>query len=253
VSTVLGGMLLFKASRAAEILRAFRDVLATVPDELTSLFAFLTAPPAPFIPEPLRGQPVVAIVLCHCGPDGDAQRDVAPLRALGADADLLGPMPYAALQGMLDAGAPRGLQNYFKSSYLTQLDAAALDTIVERAAQLPSPMCQVHLHHLEGAVARVGEDDTACGNRAAAFAVNIIATFPDPAQTEAHVGWARDFAAAIAPFGNGAVYVNFLGNEGPDRVRAAYGAKKFARLSALKSRLDPQNLFRLNQNIPPAP
>jgi hypothetical protein len=103
------------------------------------------------------------------------------------------------------------------------------------------------------AVARVAEDATACGNRDAAYAMNIIATFPDAAATAAHVAWARDVAAAAAPFGTGGVYVNFLGDEGGDRVRAAYGPAKFARLSALKAKLDPENLFRLNQNIPPAP
>ncbi|MDB4983175.1 MAG: linked oxidase domain protein [Myxococcales bacterium] len=253
VTTVLGGMLLFQASRAPEVLRRYRDIIADAPDELTSLLAFLFAPPAPFIPEPLRGQPVVAIVLCHCGPGEEAQRDVAALRALRPDADLLAPMPYVALQGMLDAGAPRGLQNYFKSAYLSGLSDGAIDRLVAGAAKLPSPMSQIHLHHMGAAVARVAEDATACGNRDAAYAMNIIATFPDAAATAAHVAWARDVAAAAAPFGTGGVYVNFLGDEGGDRVRAAYGPAKFARLSALKAKLDPENLFRLNQNIPPAP
>jgi FAD/FMN-containing dehydrogenase len=161
-------------------------------------------------------------------------------------------MPYAALQGMLDAGAPRGLQNYFKAAYLSGLPDAAIETLVAGAAKLPSPMSQIHLHHLGGAVARVADDATACGNRDAAFAMNVIATFPDAAATAPHLAWARALAAAAAPFGTGGVYVNFLGDEGAERVRAAYGPAKFARLAALKARLDPENLFRLNQNIPPA-
>jgi FAD/FMN-containing dehydrogenase len=251
VATVLGGMLMFDAGRAADVLRAYRTLIADAPDELTTLFAFLYAPPAPFIPEPLRGKPVVAIVACHCGTPELAARDVAPLRALKPDADLLGPMPYAALQGMLDPGAPPGLQNYFKSSYLPAISDAAVDVLVAQAAQLPPPMCQIHLHHLRGAVSRVAEDDTAFANRDSTFAMNVIATFADPGQTATHIGWARQVVAAVAPFASGGVYVNFLGDEGGDRVRAAYGPAKFARLAALKARLDPQNLFRLNQNIPP--
>ena len=251
VTTILGGMLMFQSPRAADVLRAYRTLVADAPDELTTLFAFLYAPPAPFIPEPLRGKPVVAILVCHCGSPEQAARDVAPFRALRADGDLLGPMPYAALQGMLDPGAPPGLQNYFKSAYLPALTDAAVDALVAQGARLPPPMCQIHLHHMGGAVSRVAEDATAFANRDNTFTMNIIATFADPAQTATHVAWARDAAAAVAPFTSGGVYVNFLGDEGADRVRAAYGPVKFARLSALKKRLDPHNLFRLNQNIPP--
>ncbi len=253
VQQVVGGLTLYPAQRAKAILSYFREICESAPDELTPLFAFLTAPPAPFVPEALRLKPVVAIVLCYAGDLAEGERVVRPIKSFGPPAaDVIGPMPYLSLQSMLDAGAPAGMQNYWKASYLAGLSDAAIEVIVDHAARARSPLSQVHVHLMGGAVARVPADATAFAYRDAAFAMNIVGIWPDPAENELHTRWAREFADAMAPHATSGVYVNFLGSEGEERVRAAYGEKTYARLAEVKQRFDPLNAFRLNQNIQPA-
>jgi FAD/FMN-containing dehydrogenase len=252
VSTVIGGLTLYPAALAGAALRHFRDVAASVPDELTTLFAFLTAPPAPFVPPGLQGKPAVAIVVCYCGDRATGSGAIAPIRAFGPPAaDAIGEMPYTALQSMLDAGAPSGLRNYWKSTFVETLSDAAIDTMVERASRIASPMSQVHLHHMGGAVARVPSEASAFAHRSASFVLNVVAMWGDPGEDADNIGWARSFAAAMEPFSRGCVYVNFLGDEGDERIRAAYGEETYARLVDVKSAYDPDNVFRLNQNISP--
>ena len=158
------------------------------------MLAFLTAPPAPFVPAHLQGKPVVAIVLCYAGDLQEGERVVRPVKTFGPPAvDLLGPMPYVALQSMLDAGAPAGLQNYWKASYLAGLSDAAIDLVVEHASRMRSPLSQVHLQHMGGAVGRVAPGATAVSHRDALMALNIVAIWPEPteAEKEAHTRWAR--------------------------------------------------------------
>jgi len=253
VPQVIGGLTLYPAVRAGSMLRFFRELTDSAPDELTLLFAFLTAPPEPFVPEHLRMKPVVAIVLCYTGDLGEGERIVRPIKSFGPPAvDLIGPMPYPALQSMLDAGAPSGMQNYWKACYLGSLSDAALDLLVEHCSRIRSPLSQVHLHHMGGAVARVAKDATAFVHRDAAFLMNIVGIWPDPAQNETHIRWAREFADAMAPHTTGGVYVNFLGNEGEERVRAAYSEEGYDRLVEVKTKFDPNNVFHLNQNIKPS-
>ncbi|MGZ6132813.1 MAG: FAD-binding oxidoreductase [Myxococcaceae bacterium] len=254
VSQVLGGLTLYPASRAGAMLRYFREVTESAPDALTLLFAFLTAPPAPFVPPALHGKPVVAILGCWAGDATEGERVLRPLRAFGPPAaDVFGPMPYPMLQSMLDAGAPAGLQNYWKGGYVSALSDAAIDTVVEHASRMRSPLSQVHLHHLGGAVARVAPEATAFAHRHAAFALNVVATWPEPGPAAAvpHMDWARAVSDAMAPHCTGGVYVNFLGDEGEERVRAAYPPATYQRLREVKRRHDPHNVFRLNQNIRP--
>jgi len=254
VTQVLGGLTLYPAARAGAVLRHFKELIESAPDELTLLFAFLHAPPAPFVPEHLQLKPAVAIALCYTGDLTEGERLLRPVKSFGPPAvDLVGPMPYPALQSMLDGGAPPGMQQYWKASYLAGLSEAAMDTLVEHAARMRSPLSQVHLHHMGGAVARVPQGATAFAHRDAQLALNIIGMWPEATaeQKALHTGWARDFALAMAPHGTGGVYVNFLGNEGEDRVRAAYGEEVYRRLSEVKSRYDKDNVFRLNQNIRP--
>ncbi len=253
VATVLGGLVLHEAARAAEVLEFFRAFVADAPDELTGLAAFLTAPPAPFVPLDLQGRAVVALVVCYCGDLAEGERVLAPLRRFGPPrADVIGPMPYLALQQMFDAGAPAGLRNYWKSGYVRALDDRAIETIVAHASRARSPLTQVHLHQMGGAVARVADDASAFGHRAAPFTLNIVGTWEEPAADDANLMWVRDFWSAIEPATAG-VYVNFLGEEGDERVRAAYPAAVHARLAALKARYDPGNVFHLNQNVRPSP
>ncbi|MGW2721769.1 BBE domain-containing protein [Streptomyces sp. NPDC001492] len=211
----------------------------------------IAGPPLPFVPEDLVGRPALALVACCLGEPGTAERTLAPLRRYGPPvADVLGPMPYAALQGMLDAGAHRGMRNYWKSGYLSGLPGSVVDVVVEHAARMTSPLSQVHLHHMGGAVRRTGSDTAAFAHRDAEFALNIVGTWADRADDRTGTTWVRDFWAAIRPHTSG-VYVNFLGMEGADRVRTAYDDRTWTRLTEVKQHWDPDNVFRLNQNISP--
>ena len=250
---VLGGMLIYKAERAREVLRYYRDYVGRISEDLTTLAAFVTAPPLPFIPSQLHGKQILAIVLCYVGPMDKGQLELKSLReATRPDVDIVQPLPYAVLQSMLDEGAPAGLQNYWKSVYLRELSNSAIDTIVEHTSRAESPMSQVHIHHIGGFAGRVGRDENAFGHRDSPFVLNIIAMWQDPDQKEKHVNWARNFFSDMHPFTTGGVYVNFLGDEGEERVRAAYGKPVYDRLVALKDKYDPTNLFRMNQNIKPS-
>jgi len=252
VGIVVGGLMGFPLDRGRDALQRYRTWAAEVPDEFTTIAAVITAPPAPFIPPDLIGQKVVGLAGCWCGEPGAGEATLAPLRALGPAFDVFGPMPYPALQGMLDEGAPHGIRSYTRSGYLADLSDGAIEAALEHGANMRSPFSQLHLHHMGGAVARVGEEDTAFGNRRAAYAYNVNTMWMDPLEDAMQEASNREFSSALAPFSTGGVYVNFLGNEGEARIRAAYGDTKFQRLAELKRRFDPSNLFRLNQNIPPA-
>ncbi len=221
---------------------------------MTTLVALLTAPPEPFVPTELVGTPMIAVALCHAGSLDQGKERVQPLRDVApAPIDLLGPIPYSALQRMFDATAPTGIHAYWKTEYLHRLDDDAIDTIVAHAGRMRSPFAAIHIHHLEGAVQRVAEADAAFAHRDAPLVLNILGLWMNPAESTTHVDWVRALWQTIQPSATGAVYLNFLGEEGHDRVEAAYGADKCARLAELKKKFDPANLFRVNQNIRPAP
>ena len=248
---VLGGMALYTADTAAALLRFYRDWTSAAPDELVATLAFLTAPPAPFVPEHLHFQPVVGVLVCYAGSIEDGRRAVEPLRVFAQPAvDLIGPVPYTAVQQMLDAAAPWGLQIYLKSAHLTGLPDAAVEAIVRHASAMTSPLSVIPILALGGAVGRVGENDTAFSHRGTAFDIQIFGAWTDPSEYDRHVAWVRDLWEALRPFSHG-VYVNELGTEGEDRVKAAYNPQTYGRLVALKNKYDPTNLFRLNQNIKP--
>jgi FAD/FMN-containing dehydrogenase len=245
VDTVLGGLVLYPMTVAREFLRRYRDGAAAAPDTVGANLALATLP---------DGTPVaVLLVGCH-GPLEEGERFLAPFRHFGPPlADQVAPMPYAALQRIAETFNPPGRRNYWKSDYLQELSDAAIDALVEGFAAVPAPLSHVVIEHLGGAVARVAPQETAVSYREARFNAAIIGMWDDPAADAANIAWVRAQAAALRPFATGGVYVNYLGDEGPDRVRAAYGHEKYTRLQALKARYDPTNLFRLNQNIIPAP
>ncbi len=250
---VFGGVAFYPAAQAADLLGFYRGWVPTLPDELTTMVIFATAPAAPFVPVPMQGTPLVGVAMCHCGSVAEGQALARPLREFATPAiDLLGPVPYTGLQTMFDATAPAGLLNYWKTEYLGGLEDAAVQTLVEGAARMGSPFSQVHVHHVEGAVNRVANDATAFARRDAPFILNIIGMWQDANGTDRNVTWAREFAESVRPSSTGAAYLNFIGETGEDRVRAVYGEEKYARLVALKDRYDPQNLFRVNQNIKPS-
>ena len=249
---VYSGLVAWPAAQARDVLAFFRDFTADAPDEVTAIAICRTAPPAPFLPASVHGKAIVAIGACYAGPVADGEEALAPLRAFGAPAgDALGPKPYTAFNAMFDGSWAPGYENYWKAEYLAGLPDASLDVFADFALRHTSPLSDFKLAHLGGAIARVGEDDTAYGHRHAPYILNINTRWADRDETDHHVAHTQQLWEAARPFSHGGAYTNFLGDEGVDRVRAAYGEATFARLQALKQTYDPDNIFRLNQNIPP--
>lgn len=248
---IFGGAVFYPLERAGEVLKAYNRMVQTLPDELTTLVVFLTAPPAPFIPQPLQGTRMLAIALCYTGSASDASKLVAPLRELNPAIDLLGPMPYIVLQGMFDATAPKGINAYWKTSYLRELSEEAVRTLTSYASQFRSPFAALHIHHLDGAVKKANVKEDAFTHRDSAFVLNVVGLWMDPAEQEGNIAWVRQTYDAMKPYTTGDGYLNFLAAENADQVKAAYGAS-YPRLAELKRKYDPTNLFKLNQNIKPA-
>jgi FAD/FMN-containing dehydrogenase len=250
---VLAGPVFHPLEDAPEVLRFYREFIAAAPDELTTIFDLSVPPPLPFLPEEVHGKPVVMVGACYAGSPAEGAEVVRPLKQFGRPiADLLEPKPYTALQSMFDPLVPHGWHRYWKSVELPPLTDEAIDTLVEHSSALTSPKSYCIVFQLGGALARVGEDETAFSQRDATHNVNINAVWteddPDAAR---HIAWARDFLDAMQPHAGGRVYLNFLGEEGGNRVRQAYSARNYERLVELKRDYDPTNLFRLNQNIEP--
>jgi FAD/FMN-containing dehydrogenase len=249
---ILGGIIGWPLDRASEVLAFHREQTRGLPDELGISATFVTTPPLPFVPEDLQDKPGVAVLFCWSG-DLDEGRDVIkPWLDLGPPIRFVDAMPYTVMQSLLDPLQPPGRLTYWKSGYLTELTDDAIEAAASLAGETPSPFTLAEFVLWGGAVARVGDGDTAFGERQGRFLYNASSTWEDPADADANIAWARRFHDAMGPSGTGGVYVNFLTDEGAERVQAAYGADKFARLAQIKARYDPTNFFRLNQNIPPA-
>jgi FAD/FMN-containing dehydrogenase len=243
VDTVLSGMLVHPADKARQVLEFYRAFNATAPDELTTFAGLMVSP---------EGAPIVALIVCYAGDPERGAEVLRPLREFGPPlADTIAPVPYTQHQQMLDEGFPAGLQVYWRSHFLKTLDDAALDTILQHFAGLTSPLSAIVLEQFGGAVGRVGAEETAFPHRSAPYNVAIIGRWTDPSGADAHISWNRQLHEALKPYSSG-VYVNYLGEEGQDRVREAYGPAIYDRLAALKRTWDPTNFFRLNQNIRPA-
>ncbi|HEX3465504.1 MAG TPA: FAD-binding oxidoreductase [Candidatus Elarobacter sp.] len=249
---VFGGVAFHRADAAGEMLRAYRDVTASLPESVTSALIFLTGPPAPFLPPELHGAPLIAIAGLYAGDASKGERATRPLRELGTAAvDLFHELPYTALQTMFDATAPAGLQNYWKSHAFAALDDGAVTALAASGVAMPSPLSHVDLHHLGGAVSRPADDATAYPLRGAEYVVNVVGTWPDPADSARQVAWVRDVWDALRPSAADTSYVNFLADTGPEQAEPAYGATTYARLGAVKRTYDPQNIFRGNVNVAP--
>ncbi len=249
ISTVLAGIVAYPLAKAAEVLRRFREVTNTAPDEFSSSLVMVTFP---------DGTPVVGMVACHSGKLDEAERTVKPLRTIGAPLiDQIGPMPYTAAQRLVDPFYPPGLHNYWKSNFLKEVSDGVIDTMEHYCARRPAPMCHGLIEHqLGGAVGRVSRDATAFNHRDVQYSFMSIGECPTANEARACVRWSREFWMAMQPYSTGSVYVNYLGaeaEEGTERIKAAYGIEKYQRLTALKRKYDPTNLFRLNQNIRPGP
>jgi FAD/FMN-containing dehydrogenase len=248
---VVGGLALFPAERGPELLRALRDINAAAPDELTLAAVYLSAPPLPFVPQEAVGAPMIGIAGCYAGPIDEGQRAMEPVRALGPVIDMLGPIPYTALQTLIDDANPHSLQYYNKSHYLGALSDDAIDTFLAQAAGKTSPLSYMLLWPFGGAAARNVGGDTAFGFRDTAYILVVFSVWADPSESEPHIAWARQVYDAMRPFATGNVYVNDLNDEGPNQVLTAYEPATYQRLVEVKTKYDPNNLFHLNQNIKP--
>ncbi len=241
---VLGGLILHPLSAAKGVMEFYREFAPTAPDELTTHLACVITP---------DGDSVIAFIVCYSGPLEKGEEVIRPLREFGSPmVDAVGPMPYTEVQGLGDPLYPPGRLNYWKSSFVDELSDRAIDTMVAHFAAVPSPLSLMALEQLGGAVSRVGKDETAFNERSAPYSFIITSEWTDPAESGKNIRWTRDLWEAMRPFESEAAYVNYLGEDEQDRIRAAYGAEKYERLVALKNKYDPTNFFRLNQNIRPS-
>lgn len=242
VQTVIGGVLLYPLHRGRRMLQTFRDLVPVVPDGFTMGVGYWTPP---------GGQAQAGVSLCHVGPPAEAVEALAALRGCGPIYDDVAPVAYPALQQLFDEGSPAGQRNAAKAEFLTDLPDSAIDALVEEGARLPTALSQILITHLGGAIARVPAESTAFGHRGAMYVLNALALWSDPALDDDLRDWTRRIRERLMPWSTGGVYVNFLEDEGPDRVSEAYAPAVLRRLVDVKTRVDPDNVFRVNQNIRP--
>jgi FAD/FMN-containing dehydrogenase len=248
---VLAGPIYWPMEDSARVLRFYRDWITDVPDELTTIVVHRKVPAVPLIPTEMHGKPVVSVTVCYAGPIEDGEKVVRPLREFGSPLlDLCAPKPFFELQSMFDTSLPPGYWYYFRACDVAELTDEVIDITAEHALRLKSPVTAFPIFQLGGAVARVGNDETAFNSRRAGHTFNINATTVTSEGFDEEREWSRNFWSALAPY-HTSVYVNFLLDEGEERIRQAYGPEKYDRLKALKRKYDPDNFFRLNQNIRP--
>jgi FAD/FMN-containing dehydrogenase len=244
--TITGGLIAHPFDRARDMLRFYREVTASAPDEFMLFAGLIHAGDG-------SGAKLAVMVAGHCGPLDAGAKAVQSIKQFGSPAlDGIGPISYCQLNAMLDAAYPRGALNHWKSSFLAQLSDDAIDRIIDCFARCPTPMGQLLLEHFHGAVSRIGIGDTAFPHRAAGYNLVVLSEWMDPAITDRCVAWARDSYAAMSPFMASGRYVNYLdaSDEAGDPVAAAYGPN-YRRLQQLKTKYDPTNFFHMNQNIRP--
>jgi FAD/FMN-containing dehydrogenase len=248
---VLAGPVFWPMEDSPEVLRFYREWIKDVPDELTTIVMHRKAPPLPVVPPELRGKPVVVVACCYAGSIEEGEKVVRPLKAFGRPVlDLCAPKPFLAHQAMFDPSFPHGRWYYMKPCDVAELTDEVIDVTVDHALRIKSPHTAFPIFHLGGAVARVGEEETAFNSRAAGHTFNCTAVTESAEGFDEEREWARSFWSALEPHQT-SVYVNFLMEEGEERIRQAYGTRKYERLRALKRRWDPDNFFRMNQNIRP--
>jgi FAD/FMN-containing dehydrogenase len=250
-SEVLAGLALWPVERGRELLALYRDVVAQAPDEFGAAFGYITAPPEPFVPSHLQGKVVVGIAGMHAGTVSEGEEALSELRAFGPpEVDLFGPMAYPDLQCMIDD--PPGNRNYWTDEHLGDLPDAAIEAIARRGEEMPPGPAQLLVVGWGGAVAPASEADSPLAGRDAAFVVHPFALWPDARDDARMISWARAFRDDLRPFATGGVYLNFVGDEGDARVRAAYGPRNYERLARIKAEWDPENVLRATGNVPPA-
>ena len=252
VSTVYGGLMFWSFDKTAEVMRWYADFIAKAPEDIYGWCGTLTVPPAAPFPESLHGQKVCGIMWCYLGSLDKAEQAFEPIRGFGQPVmDWVGPIPFPALNSMFNAAyPPNQLQWYIKGDIFEELSDEAIALHVKYSAQLPTLLSTMHLYPINGAVHRVGEQDTPWTYRKALFSATYVGVDPDPANNPRMIQWCKDYWLALHPHSAGGAYVNFLMDDSQDRVEASYRGN-YARLVKVKAKYDPQNLFHVNQNIKP--
>ncbi|MEP7326439.1 MAG: FAD-binding oxidoreductase [Gemmatimonadota bacterium] len=251
---VVGGIVAWPASEASKVLELFRTMAEQSPVELTLVMLMRPAPPAPWLPKDMHGKPIIGLLACYSGKPEDGEKLVAPIKSFGKSVgDILVRRPYAQLQSLLDGTQPKGRRYYWKSEYLARIEPALCEKVMAHAARISSPHGAIALFQLGGALNQVAEADSPVGNRDARYVLNIAGAWEQAADDAANIAWAREAWNDMKSFSTGGNYVNFLTeDESPERIAAALG-KGLGRLAEVKARWDPENAFRANRNIKPAP
>jgi FAD/FMN-containing dehydrogenase len=251
VKIVHAGPTFWPLAQAADVMRAYHQFIVDAPEDVNGFFAFLVIPPAPMFPEHLHNKTVCGIVWCCTAPPEKAEAALKPMRTLGKPVfDHVGPMPFPILQSLFDGLYPPGLQWYWRADFVKEISEQATALHVKQGSRLPTMHSTMHLYPINGAARRVGKNDTAYSYRDATFAEVIVGVDPDPANKDKITNWCKDYFDALHPYSAGGAYVNFMMEEGQERVRAAF-RDNYDRLAAIKKKYDPANFFRVNQNIRP--
>jgi FAD/FMN-containing dehydrogenase len=251
VKDIYGGPMFFELDRARDVLAAYRDYIARAPEQLGAFPAFQIAPPLPFIPEKRHGETFIAVVACWAGPLNEGERALKPFHDVApVVAEHVGPMPYPALNSAFDALYPPGLQHYWKANFVKQLTDDAISAHLQHGPKVPAVNSTMHIYPINGACHRVAPDATAFAYRDANFATVIAGMWPDAGQNKANIKWVRDYYDATAPHSEAGGYINFMAEDDQSRIKANYGPN-YDKLVGIKRRYDPDNTFRINQNIRP--
>jgi FAD/FMN-containing dehydrogenase len=251
VDQVFAGPMIWEMEHAREVMQWYREISPALPEDLYGFFAFLKVFPAPPFPEELHHKTMCGVIWAYCGPLDKVEEAFRPVRKFRAPRlELTGPMPYTALQGMFDALYPPGLQWYWRGDFLGQISDEAIEEHLKFGEELPSLHSTMHFYPVDGAAGRVDRHETAFSYREAKWSMVIVGVDPDPANAEKITRWTKDYWAAVHPYSLGGAYVNFMMDEGPDRIKATY-RDNYDRLIEIKRRYDPTNFFQVNQNIRP--
>jgi hypothetical protein len=251
IDTVYAGPILYEMNEAEEVLKWYSKMIKEAPDELNGFFAFLTVPPGPPFPEHLQLKKMCGIIWTYSGPLQKAEEIFKPIRAFRKPSlDLAGPLPYTVLQIMFDAICPKGLQWYWRADFIKEINEKAIAEHIRFGNALPTTLSTMHIYPINGAASRVDKNQTAWAYRDATWAMIIAGIDPEPANSEKIKVWCKQYWEALHPYSAGGAYVNFMMDEGEERVRATY-RDNYARLVTIKNKYDPGNLFRVNQNIKP--
>ena len=252
VDVVFAGPTFWPLDQTEEVLKAYRQFIVQAPEDVNGFFAFLTVPPVPLFPENLHNQKVCGVMWCCTGTPDAAEKATKPMRSVGKPVlDHVGPVPFPVVQTLFDGLYPPGLQWYWRADFFKEISDAAVAKHAEHGAKLPTMHSTMHLYPISGAAQRVGNQETAFSYRDANWAGVIVGVDPAPANRDKITKWCRDYFDAIHPYSAGGAYVNFMMEEGQERVQASF-RDNYKRLAAIKKKYDPENFFRVNQNILPA-